>query len=69
MSRTVPSPPPEGATVVVHLDGEMVEHDPDHVEGWDWTDRDRGALAFFGSGCDILRARDAVVTAEVICGP
>jgi hypothetical protein len=63
----VGTPPPDDAVVVVQVGGEEVPHDPAHVDGWDWTDRDRGALAFFGPACDTIRADDPPVTADVIC--
>ncbi len=62
-----PEPPPEGSTVVVRLDGELVPRDPAHVDGWDWADASRGALALFGSSCDAFRAGDPDVTAEITC--
>ncbi len=64
---SVASTPPPDATVVVHLDGEVVPEDPTHTDGWDWTDRDRGAIAFFGASCEALRDGDATLTADIIC--
>lgn len=64
-----PDPPPEGSTVVVRLAGELVEQDPAHIDGWDWTDEARGAMAFFGPACDRLRDGDPPVEADIICAP
>ena len=63
------TPPPEGATVAVYVDGEPVPQDTSHMNGWDWTDRDRGAIAFFGPLCDRLRTEDPDVTADILCSP
>lgn len=62
-----PAPPPEGAIVEVRIGGMPVPRDTRHVDGWDWTDRAAGALAFFGPTCDALRISDDVVTANLIC--
>jgi hypothetical protein len=59
--------PPEDATVVVRLDGRVVPRDTSHVDGWDWTDRANGTLAFFGPACDTVRPGDVEVTADLTC--
>ncbi len=64
---SVASPPPADATVVVRVDGTVVPPDPTHADGWDWTDRGRGALTFFGASCDALGTGDPHVTARVMC--
>jgi hypothetical protein len=63
----VATPPPADATVAVQVGGAPVARDTSHMNGWDWTDRDRGALAFFGPSCDALRTGGTTVTADIIC--
>lgn len=64
---SVPEPPPEGSTVSVQVNGVPLPRDESQMEGWDWTDEARGAMAFFGSTCDMLRGGDPMITAEIIC--
>jgi hypothetical protein len=59
-------PPPEGAIVDLQIDGRSVPRDPGHVNGWDWTDPERGVLALFGESCDALTAGSSVA-ANIIC--
>jgi len=66
---SVPSPPPEGSEVVVRVEDEILPRDPAHLEGWDWSDESRGAMAFFGQACDDLQAGEVEITAELICNP
>ncbi len=64
---SVPDPPPPGAQVTVSVDGVVLPRDPARMEGWDWTDEARGAMAFYGATCDALRGGDPVITAEIVC--
>lgn len=60
-------PVPEDATAVVRVGGRVVPQDLDHEDGWDWTDRAAGALAFFGPSCDAVREGDVPVTLDLVC--
>lgn len=63
-----PSAPKDPDAISVTIDGTPVARDATNQTGWNWTDQDYGALAFFGPACDTLLANaDAKVSGTVAC--
>lgn len=62
-----PSRPDNPDEIDIELDGAAAGRDPTRVDGWDWTNRDEGELAFFGAACMRVSGEAARVTARVGC--
>ncbi|MBX3227323.1 MAG: VWA domain-containing protein [Labilithrix sp.] len=60
-----PSAPTNPDSISVRVDGVTIPRDPTKTSGWDWINREYGALAFFGDAC--ARAQGAS-TPEAVAG-
>jgi len=66
-----PSAPTDPDAISVRINGVTIPRDETKTDGWDWVNRELGALAFFGDAC--TRAQSASspqgVSGTVTCGP
>lgn len=65
-----PSAPTDPSAIAVRIGGAAVDRDQTKQNGWDWVDRELGALAFFGEACTKAQNANgapAVVTGVVRC--
>lgn len=63
-----PSRPNNPDDISIVIDGRVVVRDPTRQDGWDWTDRDFGAITFFGKACTALTApTPPTATATIRC--
>jgi hypothetical protein len=63
-----PSRPNNPDAIDIVIDGRSIPRDPTRQEGWDWTDRDFGAITFFGKICTTLStSTPPPATATVRC--
>jgi len=66
-SYITPSSPYDPDSITVDIEGQPVERDPTHVNGWDWIDQAYGHLQLFGPACDQATATN--VSGTVTCEP
>lgn len=66
-SYVTPSRPMDPNEIVIELDGAPVSRDPQHREGWDWTDVGFGEITFYGDACTVASTNGARVSARVGC--
>ncbi len=62
-----PSRPDNPDEIDIEVDGATATRDPMRVDGWDWTNRDEGEIAFFGGACMRVAGETVRVTARVGC--
>jgi hypothetical protein len=60
-----PSAPSDPNAINVEIDGKPIVHDPTHMNGWDWVDKDFGTLAFFGPACTAASSGTGTVTPAI----
>ena len=51
----------------VLIDGAVIDREPSHGTGWDWTDPENGELTIFGPDCDRAARAGATITSRLGC--
>ena len=63
----LPNPPPLANGVHVVVNGTEIYIDPNHSNGWDYTDTAYSGLQIFGPQCDVIKAGSAQVHITYDC--